>query len=842
MNEELALRIWLSEKFQTHFAALNAAWLQSELEMEATTPIDKRDLTRCIQAATILSQSADPKHQRAAYSIAACANDLWYDELPGVAGALRIVLTNLGNFPALSTAEPVYTFRRLPTQTAVVEEARRSSNTVYIGDSAVIFTDFQRRLWNSLIAGERIAISAPTSAGKSFVLQMYLQALARTQRLQSACYIVPSRALIAQVTDAISAWRAEGERDFSIINVPLPEAVMLPDKAIYVLTQERLQAILWSHPKFAPSLIICDEAQSIDDGSRGVLLQNVIDTLLDRHSEAQLVFAGPNIADLAVFADVFGLKSMVKVKDTTPSVIQNLMVVNTRSPIKGRVAIQRLASDSRMDIGLVDVGRDLPSIRERLIRVSERFGKNKPSIVYANGPAEAEKIALGLVQVFPERPLQKLADLAEFVKSAVHPQYDLATCLLHGVGFHYGRIPALVRRAVESAFAEGAIRYLVTTSTLIQGVNFPAANLFVCNPKKGNVKALDTSEFWNLAGRAGRLGKEFQGNIFLIDYDEWPTKLADGGNELAVRGFLKIALSDHLDGIEECALNANPGRETEHLVNVEAAFARLLADHMAGKLERTLERAEVGPLDRQRLFSAMDVARSRVALPAEVIGAAPTISAIRQQRLAKYLDIEIGGGGIARVEELIPRHPRDPEAWKVLSEIYRVCHEQLLTWAPPRLHLRMAAISLRWMRGDPLPEIINENAKFNPEKLIASVIRDTLNDIEQEIRFNYFRLTSCYISVLAHVLKARGHHDYLGSLAALPTYLEVGASDPTMISFIAMGLSRLTARILTDEAVNKEMGPSEALTWLRGQEIEALIRSPMVRADIERALLNSAIS
>ncbi|MES2055996.1 MAG: DEAD/DEAH box helicase [Pseudomonadota bacterium] len=840
VNEELANRIWENAAFQKHFATVTTAWLQSEMGMEKTAEFQDADLSRALQAAAILSQSADPVRQRAAYGIAACANDLRGTDLPGLSGLLRIVLTGMGNFPAIGTSETVDGFHRLPMPMAISEEARRTSNTVVLGDVSLVLTDFQRELWDLLLAGSRVAISAPTSAGKSFVLQAYLRELARSKQLTSACYIVPSRALIAQVTDAVTAWRQEaGHTDLAIINVPLTGEVTLPEKAIYVLTQERLQAIIATHPLFAPELIISDEAQSIDDGSRGVLLQNVVDTLLERNPAAQLIFAGPNIRNLSIFAEIFGLKTVAEVSSRSPSVIQNLIVVNTRSPIKGRLSIQRFTPGTRGELGFVDIGRNTPSIRERLIRVSERFGQAKPSIVYANGPAEAEKIALGLTQVFDEVPSTRLADLAAFIRAAVHPDYDLARCLTHGVGFHYGRIPALVRRGVETAFSEGHIRYLVTTSTLIQGVNFPAANLFVCNPKKGNTKALETSEFWNLAGRAGRLGKEFQGNIFLIDYDEWPTLLANQGNDLEVRSFLKATLTDHLEEIEVCAREANPGRETEHLVDVEAAFARLLADHMKGTLETTLTRCGVDEVGQNLLRGALDVARSRVSLPGDIIGAAPTVSAIRQQRLAAYLTAEIEGGGISRLEELIPRHPRDPDAWKVLSEIYRICHEQVLSWETPKLHLRMAAISLRWMRGDPLPEIINENVKYNKDKPISSVIRETLQDIEQQIRFTYFRLTACYISVLSHVLTQKGHVEYLGSLAALPTYLEVGASDQTMISFIALGLSRMAARMLTDEAVDKEMGPVEALRWLRRQNVEAMIGSPIVRADIERALLNS---
>ena len=107
-----------------------------------------------------------------------------------------------------------------------------------------------------------------------------------------------------------------------------------------------------------------------------------------------------------------------------------------------------------------------------------------------------------------------------------------------------------------------------------------------------------------------------------------------------------------------------------------------------------------------------------------------------------------------------------------LSEIYRICHEQIMTLFVPRLHLRMAAISVKWMRGDPLPEIIDENHKRTGGKL-SSDIRTTLNDIEQEIRFKYFRLTACYIAVWPTFLRPRGTLNILVAYQRFPLILKL---------------------------------------------------------------------
>jgi hypothetical protein len=173
MSEELADRVWRASEFLDSFSHLSRAWLQRELTMEASVTISDLDIVRCVQAAAILAVSDDPARQRVAYGIAACAHDLRGPDLPGLAGAFRVILTRMGNFPAIGTAELVDSFHRLPTRTAVAEEARRTSNEVDAGGITLTLTDFQRHLWGILVEGKSVAISAPTSAGKSFVLQAY---------------------------------------------------------------------------------------------------------------------------------------------------------------------------------------------------------------------------------------------------------------------------------------------------------------------------------------------------------------------------------------------------------------------------------------------------------------------------------------------------------------------------------------------------------------------------------------------------------------------------------------------------------------------------------------------
>ncbi len=840
MIEELAKRVWDTPRLHDGLRQLSQDWLQQELEVDAGVAIDEEEFLKLLQAAAILAASSDERHQRAAYDIATYGHDLARARFPGIAGLVRVILTRLGNFPALKTSKKVGDFYALPTTLAVEEEARRQGNQLDLGNVQVALTDFQARLWNALISGSNVVISGPTSAGKSFILQTFLRQLAVSGQLRHACYLVPSRALISQVTDDIVVWRnADGLKDLVVSNVPVSKEAKLPDQAIFVLTQERLQVLLGAHPGFSPEIVIVDEAQNVQDGSRGVLLSSVVDALLANRPDAQVVFAGPNLKNGEVFGDMFGLANIALNKTTTVVVGQNLINVITKTFQKGRVSFEILKerSGERTDLGGVDLGPIAGTKRGRLAKIGMALGKSSATIVYADDPHQAEEIAKLIAGPRKVADQEDLRTIAEFITDAVHPEYVLADLVPKRVGFHYGRMPSLVRRAVEEAFSKGELDVLVTTSTLLQGVNFPAKNLVMLSPRKGD-DPLDGSDFWNLAGRAGRLGREFHGNVYLIDYDEWAKKPLSSDRELQILPYLQEALTVRRDDLLAAAHRPDPEQESKENARIEAALLRLHLDTKADRLPETLRRCGIeadSPRGRE-ILDALAFAEEHVTLPRAILIASPTVAAFRQQRLFDYLLATLKRDGERALADLMPLHPRDFGARQSLARVYKICHEKILGLFADRLHFRFAAISQAWMNGDSMPEIINTNASFSPGKAMPSVIRGTLNDIEQEVRFKYFRLTSCYLTLLEYALRACGMERFASSIPALPLFLEVGASSRTMISLMSLGLSRVTASRLADETLEQDLEPSAARQWLGALDLNKVNISRILADDVRRTI------
>jgi len=837
MMQELADKIWGNPRFHEAANRIEIAWLTKEIGGLDRSAADISDATRLMRSAAVLACSDIADHRRAAFRVATCAYDLFGTHQVPLDQALRVVLTRLGNFPSIGTRADVSSAQAsLPFVLVAEEIASSGAHEVKINGQTVLLTDFQQRLWLNLIRSRRIALAAPTSAGKSFVLQGYLSALFDNKKPKSVVYIVPTRALIAQVAEDLkSQFHGLEQGPPDIVTVPVDSETNLAERAIYVMTQERVQLALGTHPEFSASVIIVDEAHSIADGSRGVLLQWVIDDLLIRNPSSQILFASPAIRNLDVFGRLFGLNDVVEFSSVEPTVAQNFLVTTVESATKGKLAIYTAGDGSKAlrQVATLQLDRTIASRTEKLVHIPAVLGHGHSNIIYANGAAEAESVALQLAELMSDRePSEARLALSDLAKEAVHANYALVECVKHGVAFHYSNIPTQLRRAIEMAVSSGEIDYLVCTSTLLQGVNLPAKNIFMFAPEKGRTKALESTDFWNLAGRAGRLKREFQGNIFLIDYERWKKKPLDGPKDSIVTPAIQSSIEERHDQLMDVISGTPSERSSE--TDLETTFVRLYTDFKSGDLNQTFERAglTVGDSQSYKLEAALASASEKLTLPAAVLRRTPNISAHKQQRLFDRLSAKIAlGSGAART--LIPAHPRESEAFQSYADILALCHEIILGIDTSKnLHRFHALIARRWMLGLPLPQIIDEQISRNSSKPVRATIRSTLDLIEGDIRFQAVRLFGCYSALLVYALDSAGFVDMVTSIPSLPLYLEIGASDKTMISFISLGLSRVTSMKLNEMSARKDLDTAGALQWLRTRPLEALGLSPLLLEEV----------
>ena len=89
-----------------------------------------------------------------------------------------------------------------------------------------------------------------------------------------------------------------------------------------------------------------------------------------------------------------------------------------------------------------------------------------------------------------------------------------------GIGIHHSGMIPILKEVVEILYSQGLIKVLLATETFAMGVNMPTKTVVFCQLTKfdGNKshRNLRPEEYGQMAGRAGRRGKDLVGNIVIL--------------------------------------------------------------------------------------------------------------------------------------------------------------------------------------------------------------------------------------------------------------------------------------------------------------------------------------
>jgi hypothetical protein len=193
----------------------------------------------------------------------------------------------------------------LPTPLLLEWKQREKDSLIYMANGeSLISNRFQKKFWHSVNYSNFISLSAPTSSGKSFIVTKWLINQIQRGSEQLFIYLVPTRALVQQVSDDIDAEIPESLREHvNIAVLPIQSAIKKNSTNIFVFTQERLHLFLnITGVERAIDILIVDEAQKIGDGQRGILLQQVSEQCVEMGAK-KIIFASPFTENPEVLID-----------------------------------------------------------------------------------------------------------------------------------------------------------------------------------------------------------------------------------------------------------------------------------------------------------------------------------------------------------------------------------------------------------------------------------------------------------------------------------------------------------------------------------------------------------
>lgn len=400
-------------------------------------------------------------------------------------------------------------------------------------------------LRQSLMDRSRIAVvlQMPTSAGKTLLAEFAIAQTFDAYRNAARCaYIVPTRALATQTRRtlaedlgplgiAVSAAGGAFEED------PYELNLLMGQDGVVVSTPEKLDLLLRAHPEWAKNLrlVVVDEAHLLGEkkSDRGVRLELLLANLRREYPQARLLLLTPFIQNANAIAAWLGQEqgTPIEVHWRPSRLLLGLTRIEGR---KGEKSLniewldpyKRNSTPPPLRGTTDDLQGDISTKAKRVLALEKIFRPMGTTMaLFSASPEGAEQSALAVANERDVIPRDRQTSALRLAIALARIEYgedsDLAHCLERGTAFHHSALSSVLRYLVEDQIRAKAISYVAATSTLAQGMNFPVATILIHSVHKpfggGN---FSSSEFWNIAGRAGRVGLADKGFVvFVSDND-----------------------------------------------------------------------------------------------------------------------------------------------------------------------------------------------------------------------------------------------------------------------------------------------------------------------------------
>jgi len=338
-----------------------------------------------------------------------------------------------------------------------------------LGLPNVVFHRMQSEAYRALLSGKNVILSAPTSFGKSLIID----AIIALKKFKKIVVVVPTIALLDETRRRLyKSFRS----DYKIITNCNQDQ---EEYSIYILTPERVLEFL---NEKGVDFFVIDEFYKIKpsmEDNRSIEMNQAFYKLLK--TRAQFFMLGPNIQSIS------GLPENIQfafIKTDYKTVISQYITVKT---------------DGKPNEALIELTKTL----------------DEPTLIYCSSPARVNKVAIEMIKSDFFQKNESLVDAINWMKNNYHKDWLLPLALEREIGIHHGKIPRSLAQFCVRAFNEGKLKFLICTSTLIEGVNTKAKNVIIFDNTLAD-KNFDFFTFNNIAGRSGRMFQHFIGNVYLF--------------------------------------------------------------------------------------------------------------------------------------------------------------------------------------------------------------------------------------------------------------------------------------------------------------------------------------
>lgn len=784
------------------------------LENGRSIKLTEKELRDTLRFADILSNSKNPKARNKAYQLITLLNED-YKANPYYQTFSHSVLAKLGNFPGIEFLRNGNNSSELPFDRELEKTIKEFVQAVPDTED-LIFTDSQFELYRKISSSKHFSFSGPTSMGKSFIIKSFIRKVVGNKPPENIVIMVPTRALINQFSIDLNKELKDILEHYNytvITNSNVSELASSEQHYIFVLTPERLLSYLSQKNNPPIAYLFVDEAHKLaaEKDTRAVTAYSAISKAIRKNANLNLYFSSPNVSNPEVFLRLFKKDENMFFRTIETPVSQNLFFVD----LVDKKVTHYVDNEAHL------FEPKIVTNASTIYDILSAIGANESNIVYCSSRFDAVDKAGKLFEQSQNQQIEvskKVKKVVSQIKAYIHKEYYLSEFLNKGIGYHFGNLPQIIRNKVEGLFKEREINFVFCTSTLLEGVNLPAKNVFILNNKNGR-NTFQPIDFWNLAGRAGRLKHELSGNIICLKETdkEWKKHeaLLEGNAEIILNPSVENYIDKKLKKIEQI-LNENPDikGETETMKEILEYIANIIS---------------IDTLEIQRANYSSEIIKKLIADNKEAIielakkknGEVEVPSSVLNSNNSIKLKIQ------NEVYIALKKQAKNPTAIKLPNKVtYEVCKEWLhkfyilFHWGTEEKKFKsenqldyFAVLMNQWINGIALSQIINESIVYyirtrstlmigykngkpsyevfnNSKHHINVLIGNIIDDIESVLRFLFEKYFNNYYAMLVEIL---GEENAGVNWA---TFLEYGTQNSIVIALQNYGLSRHSANYI----------------------------------------------
>lgn len=397
-----------------------------------------------------------------------------------------------------------------------------------------------------VLRGQSAIVQLPTGVGKTKSIELVIRSSFASGRATTAIIVAPLRALCNEIAnDMISAFGDEVlvnqfsdvlEEDFSL------ELFLSFKSKILICTPEKLSYIIHHQADFLDEIGLCifDEGHMFDDGSRGAIYELLISEIRSHISgKEQIILLSAVLSNaeqiqkwLLGEAGVLASDSKIKATPKTIGFASQTRDIHYYSDDSAQEdfyvprSIEVIALQKRPREKKQRYFPELTDAKDIAIYYANKLCKNGGAAIFANRTStvltainriiELRDRGCLLAEIKGNSDGKEMSRLAQLMSDYYGEQHPYTIACYLGVVPHYSNLPNGLRLAVEYAFRNKAVRLVVCTSTLAQGVNIPIKYLFMTSFMVAR-NSMQIRSFQNLMGRTARSGMYTEGSVIVTD-------------------------------------------------------------------------------------------------------------------------------------------------------------------------------------------------------------------------------------------------------------------------------------------------------------------------------------